>query len=93
MDKNDDSCSGPSESRRKFEFTVDCEDLVAYSEGDTAELTVREILDMSGNQPPEQYHLVQVAPERAKFEELDRQIRVQSNARFKALFRGPTPVS
>lgn len=88
-----DSCRPSPEPRRQFHFMVDCEKLIAYSTGDTAELTVREILDMAGNQPAEDYHLVQVAPERQKFENLDRVVLIRQDAKFKALFCGPTPVS
>lgn len=86
-----------SEPRNRFDFRVDAERLVAYSEGDTAELTVREILDMSGNQPVEDYSLVELVGghhhDRIKHENLDELLYVKPHARFAALFKGCTPVS
>lgn len=90
-------CHGPSERRNRFDFSVDAERLVAYSEGDTAELTVREILDMSGNQPVEEYSLVEFVGgdhhERKRHDDPDQLLHVKPNARFAALFKGCTPVS
>ena len=87
----------PPPQRRQFDFTVDAERLVAYSDGDTAELTVREVLDMSGNQPAEEYHLVEFSGpqhhERVKHEDLSELLYIKPHARYAAVFRGCTPVS
>lgn len=97
MDKNDCENHGSHEKRHKFDFTVDGEPLIAWSEGDTAELTVREVLDMSGNQPPESYYLVEFTGEghkhREKHENLDELLHIKKNARLAAVFSGCTPVS
>lgn len=85
------------EKRSKIEFKVDQEDLDVYSEGEAAELTVREVLDISGNQPPEDYELVEfVGPhqtEQNKHVDLNERISVRKHAKFAALFKGCTPVS
>jgi len=87
----------PRPPRRQFDFSVDAERLIAYSEGDTAELTVREVLDMSGNQPAEEYHLIEFSGpqhhERVKHEDLNELLHIKPHARYAAVFRGCTPVS
>lgn len=85
------------EKREKIDFTVDQERLTAYSRGDAAELTVREVLDISGNQPPEDYELVElVGPhhhDQVKHTDLNEVLSVKKHAKFAALFKGCTPVS
>lgn len=86
-----------NEKREKIEFTVDQEHLSVYSGGDAAELTVREVLDISGNQPPEEYELIEyVGPhkkEEVKHDDLNELLSVGKHAKFAALFKGCTPVS
>lgn len=101
MGKSENECGcgdhDPNASRIKFEFKVDEEVLFAYSEGDTAELSVRTVLDMSGNQPPEQYYLVEFVgnghKEREEHKNLDEILLIKKHARFAAVFSGCTPVS
>lgn len=98
MSKNEDKCGcNDDDKRSKFEFKVDEEVLFAYSEGDTVELTVRTLLDMSGNQPPENYYLVEFVgnghKERVEHKNLDEVLVFKKNARFAAVFSGCTPVS
>ena len=85
------------EKRHRIEFTVDNERLEAYSDEPVAHLTVREILDLSGNQPPEEYELIEYRgphhKEEVKHDNLDEVLAVQEHAKFAALFKGPTPVS
>ncbi len=86
----------PAAPRRQFDFAVDAERLVAYSEGETAELTVREVLDMSGNQPADDYYLVELAGphhERVKHEDLNELLHIKPHARYAAAHKGCTPVS
>jgi len=97
--KNECGCDdlGHNAKRSKFEFKVDEEVLFAYSEGETAELTVRTVLDMSGNQPPENYYLVEFIgnghKERIEHKNLDEVLLIKKNVRFAAVFSGCTPVS
>jgi hypothetical protein len=96
--ENECGCNdGGNDKRSRFNFTVDQEPLAAYSGGRTAELTVREVLDMSGNQPPEHYYLVEYIgqghKESVKHETLDERLHIKENARYAAVFSGCTPVS
>ena len=83
--------------RHPFTFFVDAEKLTAYSEGNTAELTVREVLDMSGNQPATDYYLLEISghgrDERQKHENLDELLFIKEGAKFAAVYKGATPVS
>jgi hypothetical protein len=94
---NDNGCRDDKDKRRDFHFTVEGELLIARSEGDTAELSVRTILDMSGNQPPENFYLVEFRgdghKDRVKYEDLDKVLNVKDDTRFGAVFKGCTPVS
>jgi hypothetical protein len=94
-DRNDEH--NGHDRRNKFTFDVDGEHLIAWSEGDTAELKVREVLDMSGNQPAEDYYLVAFLghghKERTKHENLDELLLIKDHSRFAAVFKGATPVS
>ena len=98
MDTNEcERPDGHHDKRRKIEFTVDIEPLIAWTEGHTAELKVKEILDLSGNQPAEHYYLVEFTGEghehREKHEKLDETLHVKEHARFAAIYIGCTPVS
>lgn len=97
MEKNQCDDHDHHENRHKFEFAVDSEPLFAWSGGAAAELTVREVLDMSGNQPAANYYLVEFTGEghkhREKHENLDERLHIKEHARFAAVFTGCTPVS
>ena len=90
-------CPQPHKERNKFHIKVDEEEVVAWSEGETAELTVKEVLDMSGNQPAEQYYLVEFTgaghTNRKKYTDLNEQLNIKDHTRFSAVFQGCTPVS
>ncbi len=82
--------------RHKIDFLVDRELLQVFSDEDIAHLTVREILDISGNQPPEDYELVEFVGHENKQEkhtDLSEKLTVKQHAKFAPLFKGCTPVS
>ena len=100
MSKGEHECGCDDDGRdkrKKFSFKVDEEHLTAYSEGDTAELTVRTVLDMSGNQPPEKYYLVEFVGDghknRVEHKDLEEVLVFKKNARFAACYSGETVVS
>lgn len=88
---------GQGEKQTKIEFTVDKEKFTVYADGDTARLTVRQVLDLSGHEPPEEYELIEYLGPNRKDEvthsDMNEELNVQKHARFAALFKGPTPVS
>ena len=82
----------------EVDFTVDGEPVEVLSAShDEAELTVKEVLDVSGNKPPSDFYLVEFVgeghKERREFKDLDQTIRVKKHARFAAICMKPTPVS
>ena len=83
--------------KHELNFKVDAEALKAYSDHEVAELTVREILDMAGNQPANDYYLIEFIGDgctnRKEFKDLDERLKVREHARFAAIYRGCTPVS
>ena len=88
----------PVHHRHQIHFTVDGEPvevLSAYREA--ADLTVREILDDSGNKPPSDFYLIEFFGEghkhRQEFKDLDQSVKVKQHARFAAVCLRPTPVS
>lgn len=96
--ENEEKVPGHQDRQKpnKIQFTVDKEKFVVEADGPTASLTVRQVLEMSGNQPPEEYELIEfVGPHKqeVRHENLDEVLAVQDHARFAALFKGPTPVS
>ena len=82
----------------KIHFTVDGEQVEVLSNShEETELTVREVLDDSGNKPPSEFQLVEFIgeghKERKEFKDLDERIVVKNHARFAAICLKPTPVS
>jgi hypothetical protein len=86
------------EHHRPVPFTVDREPQLAHAKSDTkadeAHLTVKEVLDMSGNQPPEDFYLVQYEGEhhhhQIKHDNLTEVLTIRPHARFSAVYKGPT---
>lgn len=88
---------GKPDKQEKIDFTVDQEKFTVYSDGPTAQLTVRQILEMAGNTPAEEYELIQYVgqghKDEVKHSDLNEVLSVEKHARFAVLFKGPTPVS
>ena len=60
------------------------------------EITVREVLELSGNEPVEQYELEELhgkSDNEKTYKNLDEMIKVHPNQRFSATFKGETPYS
>jgi hypothetical protein len=86
------------QARHRIHFTVDCEPVEVLSRNpEETELTVREILDDSGNTPASDFWLVEFMgeghKERREYRNLDERIKVRNHARFAAICERPTPVS
>ena len=65
-------------------------------ETDQRGLKVREILSASGNEPPENYYLVEYhgqSQQEVKHENLDEFINIHEGHRFAAGYKGVTPLS
>lgn len=62
---------------------------------DKKELTVREILALSGNEPPDQFSLYRLDGDghRHKYESLDERVHLHDGIKFAALYCGETPYS
>jgi hypothetical protein len=58
-----------------------------------AELTVREILAKSGNDPATHYLVELQGDHQIPYKNLDEELKVHENEKFAAIFTGPTPVS
>lgn len=85
-------------AHHQIHFTVDGEPVeVLSSNSNETELTVREILDDSGNKPPTDFWLVEFIgeghKERREYKDLDQRIVVKNHARFAAICQKPTPLS
>lgn len=84
--------------RHQIRFTVDGEPVeVLSSNREATELTVREILDDSGNRPATDFWLIEFFgeghKERREYKDLNTEIVVKNHARFAAICVRPTPVS
>jgi hypothetical protein len=71
--------------KREIHFSVNGEKLVAYSEHETARLSVREILDLAGCQPAADFCLAEQAPERTKHCDLAETLEVKQHEEFLAV--------
>jgi hypothetical protein len=83
---------------RRVPFLVDQEPQLGHvkpdAPEDAAQLTVKEVLDMSGNQPAEDFYLVEYEGEHhrppVKHEDLAEVLTIRPHARFSAVYKGPT---
>ena len=94
----EESNHGHEHHRHKIYFTVDGEPVeVLSSNPDGTELTVREVLDDSGNKPASDHWLIEFVGEghkdRKEYRDLDQRIWIKNHARFAAVCLKPTPVS
>ena len=97
-DERDERGHHAHEHHHSIPFTVDGERVeVLSAHHDKTELTVREILDDSGNKPAADYYLVEFTgeghKERRELKNLDESVTVKKHARFAAVCMKPTPVS
>lgn len=90
-DKGKDK-SNNGEKDKVITFYVDGEPVSTEKQ----EITVREILELSGNEPVEQYELEELhgkSDNEKTYKNLDEIIKVHPNQRFSATFKGETPYS
>jgi hypothetical protein len=82
----------------QIHFSVEGEPVeVLSSNHEETELTVREVLEISGNKPASDFWLVEYIGEghkhREEFKDLDQRIKVRNHSRFSAVCTKPNPLS
>jgi hypothetical protein len=76
-------------SERTITYYVDNEPQTTTSH----ELTVRQILANSGNDPATHYLVELQGDHQVPFKNLDEELKLHEHEKFAAIFTGPTPVS